>query len=718
MSDLAPEIQTGGAGEALYGGAVRVRRGRKRGGASQRSRRPNAGVPPPRFDELPDKEAVLRKEKAAAKAAEAAADPELASFAMGAVASANPDDDFLRNMRGVLAGLMSVSPSEAHVFKVPTGSYKDSRPLKSFLTRWRRAFRVIFDSPSTIDMNKWEEYRQGQYKLIDWIATNGELQNPELESECGDDEGKIELRRGICNIVFDLTNEQLFGYKVDAGMVGGGDDDDDETGMYGGADRDPSVLAETMGLVPAGTAAAAAARRAAPAAPAGAAAPAAADPAAQLQIVAAQAAGGAGAAPPAPRRGTIIGVASRLAGVLSTTATAYGEGTRSRLEGLEDRLDRFTASIRENPEATVDTLNGAAARAGVLAFLGSGWAVPAAAGVASAAWYAAGAASPLPALVGLAGAAGTLAGAAPALLFTAIGAGVAEVTYRVATGGGSMLFGCARRAPAAGAAAGAASAASAEQLSRMFSSAVHARLDSRAVGTAVGEAAAGAPALAAGVAAGAGAAAGRIYSSVSSGTEHVMGAARRAVQGGRRGRAVLEAPEVVEAIDESVRSADAVALAAQPALVAAAGGGAAAGAGASEASSRFRQSLSAAAVVAASDAQSGRKRGRAEAEAEAEAGAGAGAAPAPAPAEEDVVEPPATRPRTESMGGGCPTCGGSRKKRKSKAKKSRKQKKRASYRKRKHSKSHSPSEEIYASLPTPAATTLPRMESSGPPVRS
>jgi len=76
-----------------------------------------------------------------------------------------------------------------------------------------------------------------------------------------------------------------------------------------------------------------------------------------------------------------------------------------------------------------------------------------------------------------------------------------------------------------------------------------------------------------------------------------------------------------------------------------------------------------------------------------------------------------------SLGGGCPTCGshgGSRKKRKSKAKKSRKHKKRASYRRRprKHSKSHSPSEEIYASLPTPAATTSPRMESSGPPVRS
>ena len=109
----------------------------------------------------------------------------------------------------------------------------------------------------------------------------------------------------------------------------------------------------------------------------------------------------------------------------------------------------------------------------------------------------------------------------------------------------------------------------------------------------------------------------------------------------------------------------------------------------------------------------GKKRGRAQAEAEALA------VPAGAGAEEVAGEPPANRPRTEdSLGGGCPTCGGSRKKRKSKAKKSRKQKKRASYRRKNKSKSHSPSEEIYASPPAPVATTLPRMESSGPPVRS
>ena len=83
--------------------------------------------------------------------------------------------------------------------------------------------------------------------------------------------------------------------------------------------------------------------------------------------------------------------------------------------------------------------------------------------------------------------------------------------------------------------------------------------------------------------------------------------------------------------------------------------------------------------------------------------------------------------------GGCPTCGGpsyggtrrrKHNKKKAAAKKSRKHARksyRRGHKKRSRSrmtKSRSPSEAIYASPPVPATTTLPHMESSGPPVRS
>ena len=160
---------------------------------------------------------------------------------------------------------------------------------------------------------------------------------------------------------------------------------------------------------------------------------------------------------------------------------------------------------------------------------------------------------------------------------------------------------------------------------------------------------------------------------------------------------------VVEALDESAaRAAAAEGASNVRAAIAAAGG---AGEAADAAGAAVEQRL---------NILSGKKRQREEG---GDSESKEDEAPPPAKRSEPSPEE-GTDSKEESPVGGCPMCGASRKKRKNKSKKSRKQKRRSSYRRRKVSKSRSPSEEIYASLPVPATIVSPRMESSGPPVRS
>ena len=164
---------------------------------------------------------------------------------------------------------------------------------------------------------------------------------------------------------------------------------------------------------------------------------------------------------------------------------------------------------------------------------------------------------------------------------------------------------------------------------------------------------------------------------------------------------------VVEALDEpAARAAAAEGARNVRAAIAAAGG---AGEAADAAGAAVEQRLT---------LLSGKKRGREDGDSESKEDE----APPPAKRSEPSPEE-GTDSKEESPVGGCPMCGaggGSRKRRRgNKSKKSRKQKRRASYRKKKvATKSRSPSEAIYASPPVPATITLPRMESSGPPVRS
>ena len=194
--------------------------------------------------------------------------------------------------------------------------------------------------------------------------------------------------------------------------------------------------------------------------------------------------------------------------------------------------------------------------------------------------------------------------------------------------------------------------------------------------------------------------------------KRVAGAVRSAFEGLGGGRAAdvariadanaMAVQNVVEALDETTARAAAAEGASNVRAAIAAAGGAGEAADAAGAAVEQRLAL-----------LSGKKRGREEGDSESKEDE----APPPAKRSEPSPEE-GTDSKEESPVGGCPMCGASRKKRKNKSKKSRKQKRRSSYRRKKVSKSRSPSEAIYASPPVPATIVSPRMESSGPPVRS
>ena len=727
--------------DALYGGVVKVRRGRKRRTGGMPGRGERVKKPALTKTQADERDEAARKAAAAATpTGQRKAEAEAAEAAVRAAART----EYI----GVLAPLMSVAGDQTKIFKLPEGSYTET--FKNKLKEWRKGFNYMFKTFAVenkgkgLNIENWYKYRAAQNNLIDAIAKIAVFQNNKVVSKCEGQDPEI-ARLNVLDEYFDIVNEELFGHAIAAeddpapGMAGGGydDDDDDEEDdpMVGGMDapaaaaaaaRAPSSTAVSLGLISAD--AQAAAQAAVGGGLGGAvAAVQAADAEAPGGAAAAPAAAGAGAAP-ARRRGSVVGILRQAAGVFTDTAGAVASSGSAALESVEDRIVSMRRGIREDPGATTAVVGGVLGSAVGASLLGSGASAAIVSAGVGALGYFGGFFNPWAVV---AGAGQTLAAAAPALPTIGFIAGGAVITHAalraVRSAAGFAGFCAARAVPEGVARANAATDALFDDAAVRFADAYD-RSDARAI------AAGGARAISSAAFRGAAAV---------SAAAHRAGAARRRAGGARGGRAALEvAGEVGAEINSAVQSLSAAA--------ASAGVGSAPGMSPQlmdEASQQYRSSLSAVAAASAADGLIGRKRRREEGGAEeldlespapppAQRGPGTGilasalgSAPAAAAEAEDGVVPGVGTdskdepmpPGSSAMGGGCPTCGshgGSRKKRKSKAKKSRKHKRRASYRKSKHSKSHSPSEGIYASLPTPAATTSPHMESSGPPVRS
>ena len=758
MSQLAPEIQTGGASESLYGGAVRVRRGRRRRGGAEdienmgRGKRKKTPTVP--FDPSP-------------------ADPVLAKLASRAVVPSPKDSRTYTLVKTVMSLMFAKDGGE---YKIPEDTFRVKNETESNCTAtkkaWAKAVKANFTTPTddTIaDLGIAQRaFAECMYNAIIKARGTGTDNQQELAemlaaAESRDDEGVQMIDNQISFIMSLNVGFMPSQLSDEEGMVGGGEDDDDEDfGQMGGM-NDGGVSGSTR------RASSSPASSTAGSGPASAPAPAPASALVVPQSVLVQVAG-------APSLQGQLAIAQQAQGGAAAGAAAAGAGGPAasaviaapqapnvsyELAAAAFRLflSPFRSCYRSLPEASSITarLNSAAEavenRRDIL---------PATVAVSTAA-----AGLLMPGAVG-----GALTGAANTL----------DAVNSVIPSGLSILTGAAGNAAAVGSLAVSAGRLGASAASVYVASRAVGALTNTGVRCAAGAAqlaasgvaragdavvgvieeapgmalAASAPAISAAASA-AGpalmAAPGRIASAAGSAGRRAGEAVRSAFAGIRGGggggsgeqierlaianadavEAVMDAPDEVAAMEAAAAGGASV-----RAAISAAGGS---GAYAKSAGNAIARRLN---VLA------GRKRSRAElARAPAPApGAGAGAAPGPdaPPGEEEAdagappgagaVEeeagegsdgkseeaPPATRPRLSSEGG-CPTCGshgGSRKKRRSKAKKSRKQKKRASYRRRhrKHSKSRSPSEEIYASPPAPVAITLPRMESSGPPVRS
>ena len=685
--ELAPEIQTGG-GDAHYGGVVRGRRGRRRrtGGMPTKSR---PGVGPPKiFDPSAEPSAEgLRR----------AANPNvIASEAAKAEVKAAAKGEYL----GILAPLMSVTADQAKIFKLPEGAYT-TKTFKDKRKEWTKQFTYMFKTfvaakGKDLDIERWEKYRDAQDRFINAIADIATFQNNKLTSKCGD----LKVSRlKVLDEYFDIVIEELFGHNVEPSedpsvgedMAGGGESDsDDQTGGQpapgGRGGLGPRIIAlddpVSNGL-------------------GGAVAAAQADDAAAAAAAPAES-GAGGLAPSAKRRrGSVSGILQRVAGLFSDTSESLADAGGAALASVEDRIDAVRSRIRADPDATAATVGGAVGGAVGVGLLSSGAAAAAVSTGVGVLGYFGALYTPWAVIGGAVSTAVAAAPAAPIIGGIALSAALTHMTLRATGAGARMSAMCAVRAvPAAVGAADAVTDAAFEAAAAGFNKVIE---DSdKKLGEAVGNVARvgfkGAAAV--------------------SKAAYRAGAKLRgkAIAGGR-GRAAIEAaadPDVAAAIDDAVRSTD-------EAAASAAGGGGSAAVSA-EVSQQYRSSLQAGAAASAADGIAGRKRRRDEVEPLDEEGSGSGvlaaalgAVPPGEGSDSKEEAPPPTG------GHRCPTCGSSRKKRKSKSKKSRKHKKRhASYRRRNRnqSKSRSPSEAIYASPPAPVTTTLPHMESSGPPVRS
>ena len=642
-------------------------------------------------------------------------------------------------------------------YKIPADTFKKDNATETNCTAklktWASAVKLNFTAPT----NKTVEdlgaaqhaFAECMYNAIILAKGTGSPDQNEIAEILANAENRnegVEMIDNQISFIMSLNVGVLASGDEDVTMMGGGEDDevDEDFDQTGGMQSQGlnNVLASIGSAPAAASAGAGAASAAAPAAavPQSVLVQVAAAPSLGGQLAIAQQAQGGGGGAAANSSYELARAAFRL--FLSPFRSCY----RSLPEA--DPITRRLNSAAEAVENRRDILPAAvvvsSAAAGLLMPGLAGGALTGAANTLDAVnsvfpsglSILSGAASNAAAAGSLAMSAGRL-GASAASVYVAsraVGAltntgvvcatGAAQLAVRGVRAAGSGVVAAIEGAPAAAASAAAPMLAAAPGVARSAAAGAGSAL-AALPGAAAVEAARAANAASAG--AGAAMRAGRrVGEAVRSAFADIRGGGGGGEQVARLADANAAAIEdVVEAEDREAAVEAAVAGASSVrAAIAAAGGS---GAYAESAGNAIAQRLNVLAGKKRSRAEVAAELARAPAPAPAPgAGAGAAAAPAPAEAEEEEgAEPPSNRPKTDDApkDGGCPTCGshgGSRKKRKSKAKKSRKQKKRASYRRRhrKPSKSHSPSEGIYASLPVPATTTSPHMESSGPPVRS
>ena len=722
------DIQTGGG--ALYGGAVKVRRGRKRVGGQPAGRGQRKKTPTKVFDPSePSKEEELRAKKAAEKAAAApAADPKLAAIAVKAVVPSAKASRTYTIVKTVMSLMFARDGGE---YKIPADTFRVANSTETNcsakLKAWASAVKLNFTAPTndTVEnlgttQHAFAECMRNAIILAKGTGSPEQNDLAEVLASAESVNESVEMIDNQISFIMSLNVGVLAAKASDEEtvMMGGGEEnldmDDDDLDQMGGMKPHAMRVNGSAGAEPAGAGAGAP-----PAAgvPQSVLAQVAAAPSLAGQLAIAQQAqnppaGGAGAA-------VIVGEAPSSSYELARAAfRLFLSPFRSCYRSLPEPAT-FTRRLNEAAEA-VENRRDILPAAIVVSSAAGGLLMPGLAGGALT-----GAANTLDAVNAVLPSGLSIVSAAAGNV-AAVGSLAMSAGRLGATAAGVYV---ASRAVGALTNTGARCAVGAGQLTVRGVG---------AAGSAVAEAIEGAPAAAAGLlpyaanaaAPALAAAPGAMMSAAGAGAGAAMSAGRRVggavrsafagVQGGGGGGGGEQVGRLAQANAAAVENVmDAPDEASAMAAAAAGGASVRAAISAAGGSGAYAESA-AAAIESRLKLLAGKKRGRAQAEAEALAAPPA-AAPAAAEAEEGA-EPAANRPRTDSTEGGCPTCGshgGSRKKRKSKAKKSRKQKKRASYRRRsKHSKSHSPSEEIYASPPVPAATTLPRMESSGPPVRS
>jgi len=726
------DIQTGGGG-ALYGGAVRVRRGRKRVGGQPEGRGQRKKTPTTVFDPSaePSKEEKLRAKNAAEKAAATAADPELAALAAKAVVPSEKASRTYTLVKTVMSIMFAKNGGE---YKIPADTFRVANSTETNcsakLKAWASAVKLNFTAPTndTVEnlgttQHAFAECMRNAIILAKGTGTDPQKELAEVLASAESVNESVEMIDNQISFIMSL-NVGVLGAKAsdengETVMMGGGEEDDDEEyfDQTGGMkQRGLSNILRAVDGAPATDAASAGAGAASAAAPVAAVpqsvlAQVAAAPSLGGQLAIAQQAqnppaGGAGAAvivAEAPNSSfELARAAFRL--FLSPFRSCYR--TLPEADSITSRLNSAAEAVENRRDILPTAVVVSSAAAGLLIPGLAGGALTGAANTLDAvnAVLPSGL-SIVSAAAGNAAAVGSLAMSAGRLGATVAGVYVASRAVGALTSTGARCAVGATQLAVRG--VGAAGSAVAEAIEGAPAAAAGLLPYAANAAAPALEAAPGAMMSAAGAGAGAAMSAGR---RVGGAVQSAFAGIRGAGGGGGGGEQVGRLAQANAAAVENVMDAPDEASA----MAAAAAGGASVRAAISAAGGSGAYADSAAAAIESRlKLLAGKKRGRAQAEAEALAApAGAGA--------EEGEEPAANRPRTEdSLEGGCPMCGGSRKKRKSKAKKSRKQKRRASYRRRsKHSKSHSPSEAIYASPPVPATTVSPRMESSGPPVRS
>jgi len=628
------DIQTGG-GDALYGGAVRVRRGRRRKG----------GMP------------VGREKKTEA--------------VLSVVAPSEKSKKTYTIVKMVMALMFAKDGGE---YKIPDDTFRVSNETESNCTKkkneWASAVKANFTTPSNETQEKLETtqraFAECMCNAILKANGTGTSDQNELATILASADRNVAIEMVDNAITFIVSMNVGFAPGGGESMAGGGDEDSDSDVQMGGMDV-PGMPSRSSGRSSSSTAS-----KPAPAPAPAVLAQVAAAPSLPAQLAIAREVQGGAEAPSASFE------------LARTAFRLFLSPFRSCARGLPSSEDvsRQMNNLAERVEGAnllLPTVAVSTAAAGLL--------MPGAAGAA------------------LTGAANTL-----------------DAVNAFIPGGLSVLSGFATgTVPAAAGLAMSAAALGASSAGLYVASRAVGALTQTGVKCAVGVARAGVGAtvsvgdkVVSAIEGAPGSSVGALVSAtpvMARAGKRAAGAVRSAFEGLGGGRAAqvariadanaMAVQNVVEAIDEpAARAAAAEGASNVRAAIAAAGG---AGEAADAAGAAVEQRLT---------LLSGKKRGREESDSESKEDE----APPPAKRSEPSTEE-GTDSKEESPVGGCPMCGASRKKRKSK--KSRKQKRRASYRRSKRViKSRSPSVEKYASPPVPEAIVSPHMESSGPPVRS